>query len=159
MLLFSARYTRSTSVPPVLRSRYSASPFRDRATSTPPTSRYSSLPTSTSHYTDFDYKVINYVAKLYRQDEVKQYVSSRKTTRFEKISFCNFLTWCSEKDHTQLTVSEVGTTFTMKKSMTMIIFTQWTTRYNNILEALNFNRWYRDLNLVFRFWEIGSTTI
>jgi len=75
-----SRYTRSTSVPPVLRSRYSASPFRDRATSTPPTSR-SSLPTSTSHYTDFDYKVINYVAKLYCQDEVKQYVSSRKTTR------------------------------------------------------------------------------
>jgi len=68
-----SRYARSTSVPPTSRGRYAASPFRDRATSTPPLAQ--------SYYSDFDYKVINYMAKLTCQDDIKQYVSSASTIR------------------------------------------------------------------------------
>ena len=34
-----------------------------------------------SHYSDFDYKVINYMAKLSCLDDVKEYVSAAKTIR------------------------------------------------------------------------------
>jgi len=70
-----SRYARSTSVPPTSRGRYAASPFRDRATSTPPAHHQA------SHYSDFDYKVINYMAKLTCQDDIKQYVSSASAVR------------------------------------------------------------------------------
>jgi len=79
-----SRYTRSTSVPPISRTRYAASPFRDRAASVsrappPPSFRHGNL--LGSHYTDFDYKVISYMAKLTGLDDIKQYVSSGKTLR------------------------------------------------------------------------------
>lgn len=77
-----SRYTRSTSVPPIFRTRYAASPFRDRATSTPPSSRPQLSSSSCNyHISDFDYKVISYMAKLSCQDQVKQYVSSQRTVR------------------------------------------------------------------------------
>jgi len=76
-----SRYTRSTSVPPVNRTRYAASPFRDRATSSPPEPRYSSLSSGQYHYSDFDYKVINYMSKLSCLDAAQQYVSTARTIR------------------------------------------------------------------------------
>jgi len=78
-----SRYVRSTSVPPVS-NRYAATPFRDRATSTPPPRTFSSSLTSSyggQHYSDFDYKVINYMAKLTCMDDVKQYVSNARALR------------------------------------------------------------------------------
>ena len=84
----SARYARSTSVPPTSRGRYAASPFRDRATSTPPLAQ--------SHYSDFDYKVINYMAKLTCQDDIKQYVSSASTIRYRQDSAQQVLTMLQE---------------------------------------------------------------
>ena len=86
--LSSARYARSTSVPPTSRGRYAASPFRDRATSTPPLAQ--------SHYSDFDYKVINYMAKLTCQDDIKQYVSSASTIRYRQYSAQQVLTMLQE---------------------------------------------------------------
>ena len=84
-IIFLARYTRSTSVPPISRTRYAATPFRDRATSVPPTEPVSSpvsrVSSYYSHYTDFDYKVLNYMAKLSCMDDIKQYVSSSRTLR------------------------------------------------------------------------------
>ena len=83
--IFLARYVRSTSVPPVS-NRYAATPFRDRATSTPPPRTFSSSLTSSyggQHYSDFDYKVINYMAKLTCMDDVKQYVSNARALRYE----------------------------------------------------------------------------
>jgi len=73
-----SRYVRASSVPPSSRGRYAASPFRDRATSTPPVRQ--SLGQA-SHYSDFDYKVINYMAQLSCQDDIKQYVSSSSSIR------------------------------------------------------------------------------
>merc|ERR1712029_623899 len=86
--LDSSRYVRGTSMPPnayysdphspyVASCFYSsrrnvASPFADRALSVPPstyTSGYSSSgSTSSSHYSDFDCKVISYAAELSRQE-------------------------------------------------------------------------------------------
>ena len=71
-----ARYTRSTSVPPSSRfsSCHAATPFRDRATSVPPARER-------LHYTDFDYKVIDYMGRLSREDAVKTTVSQARTNR------------------------------------------------------------------------------
>ena len=69
-------------MPPISRTRYAASPFRDRAASIAPSprpSRHSNI--LGSHYTDFDIKVINYMARLTCLDDIKQYVSSAKTLR------------------------------------------------------------------------------
>jgi len=77
-----SRYTRSSSVPPISHTRHAATPFRDRAASTPPPPpppRHGNI--LGSHYTDFDYKVINYMAKLSGLDDIKQYVSTAKTLR------------------------------------------------------------------------------
>eukprot|EP00088_Acartia_fossae_P011680 TRINITY_DN1594_c0_g1_i2.p1 TRINITY_DN1594_c0_g1~~TRINITY_DN1594_c0_g1_i2.p1 ORF type:complete len:260 (+),score=57.47 TRINITY_DN1594_c0_g1_i2:198-977(+) len=100
--LDTGRFTRASSVPPT--SFYSntfihsATPFADRARSVPPmvpyTYRSSSPVTSTpaytsnysystssqratteyQHYSDFDYKVIDYSNKLNQQDQVRSYV-------------------------------------------------------------------------------------
>lgn len=102
--LDKSRYTRSTSLPPVsdfssesFLTRYSATPFRDRAASVPPryelrdVFRYKSTPaTEGSHYTDFDCKVIDYMGKLDIQSEVKSYVSQTVSqTRSLRSSFHN----------------------------------------------------------------------
>jgi len=79
-----SRYRRSTSVPPISQTRYAASPFRDRAASIAPAPRpfrRSNILDSGSHYTDFDIKVINYMAKLTSLDDIKLYVTSAKTLR------------------------------------------------------------------------------
>ena len=64
----SVRYSRSTSVPPSISfsSLNAATPFRDRANSVPP---------AYFHYSDFDYKVIDYMNQLRREDMVKTSVS------------------------------------------------------------------------------------
>merc|ERR1712141_851914 len=70
-----SRYVRSSSVPPpTSRGRYAASPFRDRASSLPP-------PLHSQQFSNFDYKVINYMAQLSCQDDIKQYVSSSSSIR------------------------------------------------------------------------------
>jgi len=71
-----SRYVRSTSVPPSTRGRYAASPFRDRASSLPPPPALRS-----GQISNFDYKVINYMAQLNCQDDIKQYVSSSSSIR------------------------------------------------------------------------------
>merc|ERR1711913_92784 len=82
------RSSRASSVPPCLQQRYehswrySATPFRDRATSVPPAQYRFQLSGTISpsvepeikHYTDFDCKVIDYMNRLERQDHVKTYV-------------------------------------------------------------------------------------
>eukprot|EP00092_Neocalanus_flemingeri_P019333 GFUD01020940.1.p1 GENE.GFUD01020940.1~~GFUD01020940.1.p1 ORF type:complete len:252 (+),score=48.08 GFUD01020940.1:88-843(+) len=81
------RQARSSSVPPSacfstsFFTRNSATPFRDRALSVPP--KYSQERPAASqdngfHYSDFDYKVIDYMGKLERQDMVKSYVSESR---------------------------------------------------------------------------------
>ena len=70
-------------MPPISHTRHAATPFRDRAASTPPpppSPRHGNI--LGSHYTDFDYKVINYMAKLSGLDDIKQYVSTAKTLRY-----------------------------------------------------------------------------
>merc|ERR1711862_257702 len=91
--LDTARYTRSSSVPPSASistsffTRNSATPFRDRALSVPPaytTSR--SAYDQGYHYSDFDYKVIDYMGRLERQDMVKTLVSQSKYQRGSEAS-------------------------------------------------------------------------
>merc|ERR1712029_1104180 len=105
--LDSSRYVRGTSVPPnayfsdshspyVASCFYSsrrnvASPFADRALSVPPstyTSGFSSSgSTSSSHYSDFDCKVISYAAELSRQETTRRAVSrSRDYTTDYKVA-------------------------------------------------------------------------
>jgi len=88
--LDTARYTRSSSVPPSASfspsffTRNSATPFRDRALSVPPayaTSRSTSGYDQGYHYSDFDCKVIDYRGRLERQDMVKTLVSQSKNQR------------------------------------------------------------------------------
>jgi len=93
--LDTSRYARASSVPPT--SFYSnsflstsATPFRDRATSVPPrssgysynssysTSSSSSSAATYSHHTDFDYKVIDYMGRLERDDAIKSYVKQSR---------------------------------------------------------------------------------
>jgi len=86
----TARYARSTSVPPsatyssFFSTRNAATPFKDRATSVPPRIiRSSSRPTSSEgfHYSDFDCKVMDYMGKLRREDTVKTHVSRNRAIR------------------------------------------------------------------------------
>jgi len=93
--LDTARYARSSSVPPSasfsasFSTRYSATPFRDRALSVPPaysTSRSTSGYDQGYHYSDFDCKVIDYMGKLERQDMVKTLVSQSKYLRSSESS-------------------------------------------------------------------------
>jgi len=105
--LDSSRYVRGTSMPPnayysdshspyVASCFYSsrrnvASPFADRALSVPPstyTSGFSSSgSTSSSHYSDFDCKVISYAAELSRQETTRRAVSrSRDYTTDYKVA-------------------------------------------------------------------------
>jgi len=87
-----SRTVRASSVPP-LEWRYSATPFRARAMSvTPAVERFSfqvsrafsSAPEpEVHHYTDFDCKVIDYMSRLERQDDIKTYVSEAKHSRGE----------------------------------------------------------------------------
>merc|ERR1711973_381151 len=105
--LDSSRYVRGTSMPPnayfsdshspyVASCFYSsrrnvASPFADRALSVPPstfTSGYSSSSSaSSSHYSDFDCKVMSYAAELSRQETVRHSVSrSRDYTSDYKVA-------------------------------------------------------------------------
>jgi len=97
-----SRSARASSVPPgghyssSFFIRNSATPFRDRAMSVPPQmSNYSmkysynysgaAAAPEPGHYTDFDYKVIDYMSKLERQDMVKTYVSRvRNDARMDK---------------------------------------------------------------------------
>jgi len=107
--LDTSRYARASSVPPTAfysnsflsTSSTSATPFRDRAASVPPRSSSSSsgysynssYSTSSasrsssaatySHHTDFDYKVIDYMGRLERDDAVRSYVKqSRPSTDY-----------------------------------------------------------------------------
>merc|ERR1711990_988863 len=93
--LDSSRYVRGTSMPPnayysdshspyVASCFYSsrrnvASPFADRALSVPPSTYTSGFSTSTStsssHYSDFDCKVMSYAAELSRQETNRRAVS------------------------------------------------------------------------------------
>jgi len=93
--LDTARHARSSSVPPSASfstsffTRSSATPFRDRALSVPPA--YSTIrPTSGYdqgyHYSDFDYKVIDYMGRLERQDMVRTLVSQSKYQRSSESS-------------------------------------------------------------------------
>jgi len=80
----ASRYARSSSVPPSLTfsssffTRNSATPFRDRASSVP--TRYSFERSSRSS-SDFDYKVVDYMNRLERQDLVKTLVSNARQER------------------------------------------------------------------------------
>jgi len=100
----SIRMTRATSAPPtrdfysssVFLSRYSATPFRDRAASVPPrdltakaapiaetavrsSSEFvSSRRLETTHYTDFDCKVMDYMGKLGKQEMAREAVSQAR---------------------------------------------------------------------------------
>jgi len=91
--LDSSRYARASSVPPTsfFSNSFltSATPFRDRAASVPPRTSYSSSYSSSyttsassaanySHHTDFDYKVIDYMGRLERDDAVKSYVTQSR---------------------------------------------------------------------------------
>ena len=72
--------------------RVTARPFNERALSVPRQVSYSydtrsivsparETEETGGHYTDFDYKVINYMAQLNCQDDIKQYVSSSSSIR------------------------------------------------------------------------------
>jgi len=97
-----SRQSRASSLPPSASyscesfiGRHSATPFRDRAASVPPryelrnygaqksynysAERSSNYKYEATHYTDFDCKVIDYMGKLDRQSEVKNYVSQART--------------------------------------------------------------------------------
>jgi len=102
----SIRMTRATSAPPtrdfysssVFLTRHSATPFRDRAASVPPRAlpmpaRATPLVESavrsgnemvatrrveTTHYTDFDCKVLDYMGKLGRQEDARMAVSQAR---------------------------------------------------------------------------------
>jgi len=95
-----SRISRASSVPPsaFYSTSYfsrgtSATPFRERAVSVPRQLSYSydtrcivsSPPPTQSHYSDFDYKVINYMGRLDRENSVRSTVSrsrmERTTTR------------------------------------------------------------------------------
>jgi len=105
-----SRQSRASSLPPSASyssdsfiGRYSATPFRDRAASVPPKYEIRNYSTSnlarersynytyeTTHYTDFDCKVIDYMGKLDRQSEAKSYVSQARNvsqTRADPNSF------------------------------------------------------------------------
>ena len=68
------RTTRASSLPPspVFTTRYSATPFRERAMSV---DRHYE---TTSHYSDFDYKVKDYQSKLEREDTAKTSISQNR---------------------------------------------------------------------------------
>jgi hypothetical protein len=77
------RYTRATTVAPS--SFYSntffsheATPFRDRAMSVQPSSYSYSYSTRTPSYSNFDYKVMDYMGQLERDDHVRNTVSSSR---------------------------------------------------------------------------------
>eukprot|EP00090_Calanus_glacialis_P021220 TRINITY_DN3274_c0_g1_i5.p1 TRINITY_DN3274_c0_g1~~TRINITY_DN3274_c0_g1_i5.p1 ORF type:complete len:253 (-),score=61.62 TRINITY_DN3274_c0_g1_i5:164-922(-) len=97
--LDTARNSRASSVPPSacfspsFFTRHSATPFRDRAMSVPP--RYSwDRPSATpatpvtegSHFSDFDFKVIDYMGQLERQDMVKSQVTQTRYNRASRIN-------------------------------------------------------------------------
>jgi len=110
-----SRYTRSCSVPPTAFFSNSfltaATPFRDRAMSVPPaaeytwrrssstyvpanssyTSSYTAARTSAAdtytHYTDFDYKVIDYMGKLDREDTLRSYVKESRNARKSRVDY------------------------------------------------------------------------
>ena len=65
-----SRTTRASSLPPspVFTTRYSATPFRERPMSVE----------TTSHYSDFDYKVMDYQSKLEREDTAKTSISQNR---------------------------------------------------------------------------------
>jgi len=88
--LDTTRQARASSLPPSacfstsFFTRNSATPFRDRALSVP--SMYSwdrptLSPSEGFHYSDFDFKVIDYMGKLERQDMVKTIVSQSRCER------------------------------------------------------------------------------
>jgi len=88
------RASRASSVPPssfysnsFFSRGTSATPFRERSTSVPRQLSYSydtrcivSSPPET-HYSDFDYKVINYMGRLDREDTVRSTVSQSRMSR------------------------------------------------------------------------------
>jgi len=70
-----ARTSRASSVPSSSfssSSRYSATPFRDRALSVPPR-QY--------HYSDLDYKVMDYQSRLEREDTIKTCITQSRNKR------------------------------------------------------------------------------
>jgi len=87
------RSSRASSVPPswhYSRSHFikstSALPFRERSLSVPPSSQYLTKTSNVTfeNFTDFDYKVIDYMNKLERQDTVKTYVSEARNRVSER---------------------------------------------------------------------------
>jgi len=92
----TSRYSRSSSVPPSFLSsdsflsRHSATPFRDRATSVPPRSYYPTMHERLnyekttygayggSHYSDYDYKVTDYMNKMDRQQDVRSQINQSR---------------------------------------------------------------------------------
>jgi len=92
----TSRYARSSSVPPSFLSsdsflsRHSATPFRDRATSVPPRSYYPTMYEKLnyekttygqyggSHYSDYDYKVTDYMNKMDRQHDLRSQINQSR---------------------------------------------------------------------------------
>lgn len=81
----TGRYSRATTVAPS--SFYSnsffsheATPFRDRAMSVQPRTTTSTHSYSSPSYSNFDYKVMDYMGKLERDDNVRNSVSSSRRT-------------------------------------------------------------------------------
>jgi len=90
------RMRRSTSLPPTndftsssFLTRHSATPFRDRAASVPPqipfafksVNRSSVSRLESTHYTDFDCKVMDYMGQLDRQQDLRNLVSHSRIKR------------------------------------------------------------------------------
>jgi hypothetical protein len=84
--LTTGRFSRSSSVPlnayftPSFHS-HAATPFRDRATSVPPALHVSTSYTRScgGSYSDFDYKVLDYMGKLDCQESTRRYVSQNRS--------------------------------------------------------------------------------
>jgi len=96
----TSRYSRSSSVPPSFYSssdssfvsRYSATPFRDRAASVQPSSSryYTSMherlnyertvyrPLQDTHYTDYDSKVTDYMNTMNKQQDLRSYLNQSR---------------------------------------------------------------------------------
>jgi len=87
------RLTRATTVAPssfysntFFSHSHEASPFRDRAMSVPPLQPVSNVYRSTADYSNFDYKVIDYMGKLERDDNIRNSVSDSRRSYTSKKS-------------------------------------------------------------------------
>lgn len=104
----SARSVRACSVPPteVFSDFYSATPFLDRARSVPRQvdtyyhSRYTPTTTTTTEYSDFDYKVMDYMGRLNTEDTTKTTIHQSRKQRSDPSSFSSQYNYYDSNKHT-----------------------------------------------------------